>query len=124
MLKNEGALQEKCLKWLHGNAGGKWENRAPGPFGSSGVPDICGSFQGRAVYIELKNPNHHGPPPASDRRWPGQRKFLSDAYKSGRALCLGTNDFEMVRSLIVYINSDLSDYGISLVQPVFWERFI
>jgi hypothetical protein len=123
MLRNENALQTKVLDYLRALEASKWENRSPGFHDPAGVPDITGAYRGRPVVIELKNPNDHHEPGLRDTRWPAQRKFLQKIKTAG-GLALGTNDFEMVRTLIRYVESEVDDNGISRVPAVFWERFI
>lgn len=100
-MKNEAALQANVLARLRG-IGGKWENRSPGAFSAPGVPDIIGCFLGRYVAIELKNPNTHRWPSATDKRWPAQRAFLRDVFAEG-GCALATNNVNGVVLLIEHI---------------------
>lgn len=123
-MKNEAALQSSILDWLRGpSVGGKWENRAPSAFGSTGVPDITGCFRGRSIAIELKNPNDHHEPKPTDTRWPGQRKFLRSVFSSG-GIALGCNNFEAVRELIIHVNSNLDASGVSIAKPYYAESWL
>lgn len=123
-MKNEAALQSTVLDWLRGpSVGGKWENRAPGPFTSKGVPDIVGCFRGRYIAIELKNPNDHHEPRATDTRWPAQRMFLRAVFNNG-GIALGCNNFEAVRILVVHINSELLRGNLSIARPYYAESWI
>lgn len=99
--RNERALQTQVLKFLKLH-GGFWENRSPGHFGSTGVPDITGVYAGRFVAIELKHPREHGPK-ADDKRWPAQRRYLKNvALHNGMALA--TNNLAAVEALIRYLD--------------------
>lgn len=122
MLKDEGALQDKVLRYVGELPAGLWENRSPGPFGRKGVPDVTSCYRGRFVAIELKHPRHHGPPLASDKRWPAQRLYLRAIYLSG-GFALATNDFERVAALILHIDQRVDEFGISFSQPTYWEHF-
>ena len=117
--RNERALQTKVLAWLNA-FGGHWENRSPGAFGSTGVPDITGIFLGRFVAIELKHPRHHHGPKPDDTRWPAQKRYLVNVYTSG-GCALATNNLRAVKNLVREIARWKNSAGISLVLPSYLE---
>lgn len=115
--RNEKALQTQVLKWLN-EQGGFFENRSPGQFGSTGVPDITGVYLGRFVAIELKHPREHGPQNI-DTRWPAQKRYLQKVYEGG-GFALGTNNLAAVVKCIHSIRAEMY-YGISTVIASYTE---
>lgn len=119
--RNERALQVKVTRWFT-ERGIFFENRAPGPFSSIGVPDITGTYLGRSFAIELKHPREHGPR-HDDKRWPAQKRYLVDLYNAG-GFALGTNDFSAVPALMRTIASVLDPFGNSSVVASYAEVWV
>lgn len=103
--QTERALQKIVLDLLRAR-GAHVENRSPGPFSGTGVPDITGVYRGVAIAIELKHPLHHGPT-ASDTRWPSQLFWLRAHAKAG-GVSFGTNNAAAVGAILNAIDGSLN----------------
>jgi hypothetical protein len=116
--RNEKALQRRVTEWLT-QRGIFFENRAPGPFVSTGVPDITGTYLGRSFAIELKHPREHGPR-HDDKRWPAQKRYLVNVYSAG-GFALATNDYSAVTYLFRTIRAVTDPFGNSSVIASYQE---
>ena len=87
----EKDIQNKILKYLNDNDIGFFFKFHNGPYGSRGVSDIVGVFEGLAVFMEVKVPG--------GRLTKLQEKFLRDAENNG-AIASVVHDLDEAKGTI------------------------
>jgi hypothetical protein len=93
----EGAVVDRCLKYLRRLSYSRWEKRHGTAYGRAGQPDIFGCYHGQHVEIEIKRPGEE----PTDRQ-----KFEMWQWRAARAIVGCATTPAVCRWILLPILSD------------------